>query len=79
MATIYFYKSIEPKTAISIYADYKGGFLFGTPGTTVKDLRVRFWKLYKITKSRRKTVCMEAFILVLIHKNLYCNRLARTF
>lgn len=46
MATIYFYKSIEPKTAISIYADYKGGFLFGTPGTTVKDLRVRFWKLY---------------------------------
>ena len=47
MATIYFYQSIEPKTAISVYADYKGGFLFGTPGTTVKDLRVRFWKFTK--------------------------------
>ena len=47
MATIYYYQSIEPKTAISVYADYKGGFLFGTPGTTVKDLRVRFWKFTK--------------------------------
>lgn len=47
MATIYFYQSIEPKAAISVYADYKGGFLFGTPGTTVKDLRVRFWKFTK--------------------------------
>lgn len=47
MATIYFYKSIEPKTAINVYGDYKGGFLFGTPGTTVKDLRVRFWKFTK--------------------------------
>ena len=47
MATIYFYKSIEPKTAINVYGDYKGGFLFGAPGTTVKDLRVRFWKFTK--------------------------------
>lgn len=47
MATIYYYQSIEPKTAINVYADYKGGFLFGTPGTTVKDLRVRFWKFTK--------------------------------
>ena len=47
MATIYFYKSIEPETAINVYGDYKGGFLFGAPGTTVKDLRVRFWKFTK--------------------------------
>lgn len=47
MATIYYYKSIKPETAISVYADYKGGFIFGTPGTTVKDLRVRFWKFTK--------------------------------
>ena len=47
MATIYYYASIEPKIAISVYADSKGGYLFGTPGTTVKDLRVRFWKFTK--------------------------------
>lgn len=47
MATIYFYKSIEPEAAITVYGDYKGGYLFGTPGTTVKDLRVRFWKFTK--------------------------------
>ena len=47
MATIYFYKSIEPETAINVYGDYKGGFLFGAPWTTVKDLRVRFWKFTK--------------------------------
>ena len=44
MATIYYFESVKPETAISVYADSKGGYLFGTPGTTVKDLRVRFWK-----------------------------------
>ena len=47
MGTIYYFASIKPETAISVYADNKGGFLFGTPGTTVKDLRVRFWKFTK--------------------------------
>lgn len=47
MATIYYYESIKPEIAISVYANFKGGYLFGTPGTTVKDLRVRFWKFTK--------------------------------
>lgn len=47
MATIYYFESVKPETAISVYADSKGGYLFGTPGTTVKDLRVRFWKFTK--------------------------------
>ncbi len=47
MGTIYYFASIKPQTAISVYADSKGGYLFGTPGTTVEDLRVRFWKFTK--------------------------------
>lgn len=47
MGTIYYFAAIKPETAISVYADSKGSYLFGTPGTTVEDLRVRFWKFTK--------------------------------
>lgn len=44
MATIYYFSAIEPKTAITVYANGKNAYLFGTPGTTVKNLMIRYWK-----------------------------------
>ena len=44
MATIYYFLSIDPKTAINVYANGSKAYLIGTPGTLVKGLMVRYWK-----------------------------------
>lgn len=40
---ISYYDSIDPKTAISIYAGKGKVYVFGSPNTVIKGLRIRYW------------------------------------
>ena len=40
---IAYYVSIEPKAAISVYTGNGGAYVFGTPGTVINGLRIRYW------------------------------------
>ena len=47
MATIYYFASISPKGAINVYANGNTAYLFGNPGTVVKNLMIRYWSQTK--------------------------------
>lgn len=40
---IAYYVSIEPRAAISVYTGNGGTYVFGTPGTVISGLRIRYW------------------------------------
>lgn len=40
---ISYYDSIDPKTAISIYVGKGRAYVFGSPNTVIKGLRIRYW------------------------------------
>lgn len=40
---IAYYISIEPKAAISVYVGNGGAYVFGTSGTVINGLRIRYW------------------------------------
>lgn len=42
-ATVYTYQKITPIAAINVYASSGSAFLFGTPGTVVTNIGIRFY------------------------------------
>lgn len=40
---IAYYIFLEPKVAISVYVGNGGAYVFGTPGTVINGLRIRYW------------------------------------
>ena len=40
---IAYYNYLEPKAAISVYVGNGGAYVFGTAGTVINRLRIRYW------------------------------------
>lgn len=40
---IAYYNFLEPKAAISVYVGNGGAYVFGTSGTVISGLRIRYW------------------------------------